>query len=81
MDMTPFIELGLLMVGIFSLSTVASTIKHHQNSEDLKDQTKMGIQAMIALATVSMTGSMAEEAVETHATPTPKELLSSKPSP
>jgi hypothetical protein len=79
--MTPFIQMGLVMLGIFAIAVTAGAIDHHQDSASIKHQTAMGIQSMVALATLSMTGSLAEEAAEAHAVATPKELLTDKPPP
>jgi len=71
MDMTPFTEMALALAGIFALCAIAQFIQHRQDSESIKSQTTLGIQAIVAITTMGITGSMAEETVELHAVPTP----------
>lgn len=71
MDMTPFVEIILALAGIFATCAVVSTITHHQDSSAIKSQTALAIQSLVAIATVSITGSLAEEAAEVHGVPTP----------
>lgn len=71
MDMTPFIEIALALAGVFGICAIAQFIQHRQDSEAIKSQTALGIQAIVAITTMGVTGSMAEETVELHAVPTP----------
>jgi hypothetical protein len=76
--MTPFIEIALAIAGVFMACAVVNTVTHHMDSSAIKSQTSLGIQSLVAISTMSMTGSLAEEATEAHATATPKEILTSQ---
>jgi len=71
MDMTPFIEIALALAGVFAVCAIGSLIQHRQDSEAVKSQTALGIQSIVAMTTLSVTGSLAEETAEVHAVPTP----------
>jgi len=78
MDMTPFIEIALVVAGVFATCAIVETIKHVLDSGAIKSQTAQGIQAMVAMTELSVVGSMAEETAEVHGTPTPTELFKTK---
>ena len=71
MNMTPFIEVVLAVAGVFAVCATIETVKHVQDSSAIKSQTAQGIQAIVAIAELSMAGSMAEESVEIHSVPVP----------
>lgn len=70
-DMEPFIDIALALAGVFAICAAAQFIQHRQDSEAIKSQTALGIQSIVAITTMGVTGSMAEETVELHAVPTP----------
>ena len=71
LDMTPFIYICLALAGVFAVVAVASFITHYLDSSAIKSTTAQGIQAIVSLATMTVTASQAEEIAELHGLPTP----------
>jgi len=67
-----FVEIIVALAGVFAVVVTAGFITHRQDSDAIKNQTALGIQSIVAITTIGVTGSMAEETAEIHGKPTPE---------
>jgi hypothetical protein len=70
MDMTPFIELFLALGGIAAVFETINLIVHRSAVNSMMQTTTAGINAIVNLTTLSITGTQAETITEVHGVPT-----------